>query len=403
MNTRLQRNIWLLYLYCFLFTSLILIPVIVPFFESRGLSLAEVFYLQASFALFVVLFEVPSGYIADLLGRKNALVAGALFHGAGFTWVYFADGFADLLIFEFLMGIAISLMSGADLSLLYDTQEALEQSTEDKTRGIANMRFAKSVAEGVSALLSGWMIMYSMDAVVIANAVVGWLPLVVSVFLTEAPFVKMEKGQTWQNLSGIVGHLLFGERLLRYVVLAIMFWGLSTFYVVWMLQPYWADQGVPLTLFGILWAAQSFLFAFATRITLPLEKKFGAAPLLIAMALLPVAGYLGMATLGGVIGILASFLFFASRGINQVLLTDALNRRVPSSFRSTANSMSSLGFRLVYIITGPLVGLSLDGFGLYATLALLGIASLVLMVVLLPPLLREVRMVERKVPVAAAP
>ena len=66
----------MLYGFSFFWLALVIIPVIVPFFESKGLSLAEVYYLQAIFAFVVVVFEVPSGYFADVFGRKNALVVG---------------------------------------------------------------------------------------------------------------------------------------------------------------------------------------------------------------------------------------------------------------------------------------------------------------------------------------
>jgi len=92
---------------------MVIIPVIVPFFESRGLSLAQVFYLQAIFAAFVVLFEVPSGYIADVFGRRNVLIAGSIFHGLGFSWLYFAEGFAQLVLFEMTVGLGLSFLSAA--------------------------------------------------------------------------------------------------------------------------------------------------------------------------------------------------------------------------------------------------------------------------------------------------
>ncbi len=262
----------------------------------------------------------------------------------------------------------------------------------EKTRGIANMRFIKSCGEGCAALLAGVLVIYSFDAIVIANALFAWCPLALALLLTEAPFVRMEGGQHVANLKQVVGHLLVSDRLLRMICLNITFFSLMTFYVVWMLQPYWSMQGVPLTLFGILWAAQSFLFAIATRLTIPLEDRFGAVPVLVVMGVLPVVGYMGMALTGGILGIALSFVFFISRGINQVILTDALNRRVPSAFRSTANSMTSFMFRGVYIVTGPVVGFLIDAVGMQATLLVLCGVSVLLFGVLLMPMLGAVRL-----------
>ncbi len=394
MNRQLERNIPVLYVFSFFWLAMVIIPVMVPFFESRGLSLAQVFYLQAFFAFVVVLFEVPSGYVADMLGRRNALIAGSVFHAIGFTWLCFADGFVELMIFEALVGVGISLLSGADLSLLYDTQEALEHDNKRKAHGIANMRFIKSVAEGISALIGGVLIASSFEVTVIANAIFAWVPLVLSLFLTEAPFTRMDEGQHVGNLKRVIRHLYFDNRLLRRICLSTTMFGLMTFYVVWMLQPYWQDQGIPLTAFGLLWAAQCFLFAAVTRVALPLEERFGAVPMLVVMALLPVAGYLGMSLAGGVIGILFSFVFFISRGINGVVLTDALNRRIPSSYRATANSMTSFMFRGIYIVTGPIVGFSVEQLGLETTMLLLAAVAFVLFVSLMLPMIGDVREAE---------
>jgi len=390
MNKKLERNIPVLYLFSFFWLSLVIIPVIVPFFESKGLSLAEVYYLQAIFALVVVVCEVPSGYVADILGRKNALVAGSIFNGLGFTWLNFVDGFGGLVLFEVMVGIGISLLSGADLSLLYDTQDSLRQSHSEKASGIANMRFTKSLAEGMAALLGGALVAFSFDAVTLANAIVAWCPFLLSFFLVEAPFTRMRSNQHLANLRLIVRHMYLNDRLLRLICVNITLFGLATFYVVWMLQPYWRDQQVPLTAFGILWAAQSFTVAITSKISMPLENRLGPKPVLIVMALLPVVGYLGMAAFGGMMGILLSFSFFISRGLNQVILSDALNRRVPSMFRATANSITSFAFRGIYIVTGPAVGIMISIWGMLTTLWVLGTVVTVLFVVSLIPLLQEI-------------
>ncbi|MDG1204629.1 MAG: MFS transporter [Pseudomonadales bacterium] len=397
MKNKLRRNIQVLYGFSFFWLALVIIPVIVPFFESKGLSLAEVYYLQAIFAFIVVVFEVPSGYFADVFGRKNALVVGSVFHALGYTVLNFSEGFAGLVFFEATVGIGLSLLSGADLSLLYDSQEALDLDPAEKGRGIGNMRTIKSVAEGCAALLGGFLVAFSFEAVIFANTLFAWMPLLLSFLLVEAPFTKMEKGAHIGNLKKVLRFLYVDDRLLRLICMNITFFGLATFYVIWMLQPYWRDQDVPFALFGVLWAAQSFVVAATSKLTFPLEEKFGAKPMLILMGVLPIIGYWGMAGMGGLIGIVLSFSFFVSRGINQVLLTDALNSRVPSAFRATANSMTSFMFRGVYIVTGPVVGYSIDQFGTDTVLWGLGGAIVLVVGLFLLPLLSEIELLQRGV------
>lgn len=391
MNKKLKRNITILYFSSFFWLAMVVMPIIVPFFQSKGLDLAQVFYLQALFAMAVVVFEVPSGYVADILGRKNALVAGSFFHGAGFTLMYFADGFGSLVVVEVILGLGLSLLSGADLSLLYDTQQALGYSVREKSNGIAHMRFIKSVSEGVAALLGSLVLLYSFDAVVAVNAVFSWIPLVFSFFLVEAPYERMVENRIIGNMKLVVSHLFYEDKLLKLICLSITFFSLSTFYAVWLFQTYWSDQEIELGWFGVLWAAQSFVVALAAKSCHLLEDKIGPRPILVAIGLLPVLGYFSMAGLGGLAGILVGFLFFISRGWNQVMLTDALNRRVPASFRATANSMTSFLFRTIFILTGPAVGVLYDQYGMNVTLTCLGILCSFFFLSLMIPLLRRVQ------------
>jgi MFS family permease len=63
---------------------MMIVPVIAPFFESKGLSLAQVFYLQALYASAIVILEAPSGYLADRVGRRTVLLIGSIAHGIGY-------------------------------------------------------------------------------------------------------------------------------------------------------------------------------------------------------------------------------------------------------------------------------------------------------------------------------
>jgi hypothetical protein len=97
---------------------------------------------------------------------------------------------------------------------------------------------------------------------------------------------------------------------------------------------------------------------------------------------------------------LASASFFLARGMGLVILRDALNRRVPGSFRATANSLASFGFRGAFVLTGPVVGHVLDLWGMSTTLWLLAGATLVIFAGLILPLLAAAR-AQRVMPEAA--
>ena len=90
---------------------LLLMPVMVPFIRAHGLTMTEVFELQTVYALGLVTLEVPSGYVADLIGRKRCLVLASICYGVAFTWLATAATFWDFVGFELVAAVAASSAS----------------------------------------------------------------------------------------------------------------------------------------------------------------------------------------------------------------------------------------------------------------------------------------------------
>ncbi len=387
LQQNLLRTLWLGFFQVFL----VFMPVAVPFFQSKGLSMGDVFTLQAFFGLIVLLSEVPSGYVADLIGRKKTLVVGAAIAGVGHSLLLTADGFWGLVMFELALGIAHSLISGADIAILYDTELALGRGAQAQRQVVGRLYGFRTVSESIAAVLCSLLLLHSMDLVIWVQAAAGWIPLALALLLVEPPGERMSSDSHLGNMAEICRILLTRSKLLRLTVLALCIWSLTTFYAVWLLQKIWENQGIDLVHFGYLWAGLTVIAALAGRYAHKAEDKLGTSGLLAFIGLSPVLGYLGLEHFGMVGGYLASATFFISRGFGLVVLRDALNQRVPSEYRATANSLTSFGFRGAFMLTGPFVGYYLDIWGMQATLYLLAAATLVIFVVLVLPLLLAVR------------
>ena len=392
MNTptrrQLQRNVPRTLCLSFLQVFMLLMPVIVIFFESRGLALADVLLLQAWFAVLVGALEVPSGYIADMLGRRGTMIVGGLFLGIGHTWLVFAHGFWPLAAFEASLAVAFSLISGADLALLYDTELALAEGGEHKQRAVRRLFFARNLSEALAAVLcSVLLLVVSMDGIAIVQAVCGWLPFLLAFGLVEPPRKRLDTQSHGRNAVLILRALVLDNRILRLTFLALSIWSLTTMYAVWLLQAHWRSEGVELAHFGYIWGALTLLSAVAGRYAASLENRLGTATMLAFIGIGPVVGYLAMGLAGVAAGVGLSSLFFVCRGFGLVILRDALNRRVGSEIRATANSLASFGFRIAFAFTAPLVGDALDLWGLDTTLLLLAGASASIFVALILPLI----------------
>ena len=206
---KLQRNISRALYLRFFQAFMVLVPVAVPFFQSKGLLMRDVFTLQALFAGVVLLAEVPSGYMADLFGRRRVLLVGALFCGLGHSLLLIAEGFWTLALYELLLGISFSLASGSDLALLYDSELALGASAERQRRVVGKIYSLGTLSGALSGAVCSLILLGgSFVEVIWVQVIVGWIPFMVALGLVEAPR---------QSLDREAGHGREMKRILRYL------------------------------------------------------------------------------------------------------------------------------------------------------------------------------------------
>lgn len=372
-------------------TFLILLPIIVPFFQSRGLTMQQVFLLQALYGLVVLVMEVPSGYLADVWGRRPTLLFGAVCNALGHAALLADDGPWGLIVFEVLLGIGGSMISGADLALLYDSEKALAASVSRHEQAVQQLFLARNLAEAVASVVCvAVLAVYPIQVLIVFQVVVGALPVVFAIGLHE-PSVRRLSLDHGENFTRIFAHLWRGGDLLRQILLALAIWPLSTFYAVWLLQEHWQNQGIDLVWFGLLWAGLMGLTVLAGRVALATERSLGSTVVLWLIGLAPVVGYLGLATGELIIGMLAACLFFVARGLGLVVLRDAFNRRVPAEFRATAHSLTNFGFRLGFAATAPVIGWVVDSQDVTMAYRALAAAALLIFIWVIVPLVRTAR------------
>jgi len=388
----LHKNIKTIYLLGFFNSFMVVTPVYVPLLQGHGLSMSQVLQTQALFALTIAMFEVPSGYIADTWGRRRAILVGSAFFAVGFLCLWQAESFVDFLLYEAILGIGYSLISGADLALLYDTEVYLREQKlpggATASKSLSRLISVEAAASGIAGIVASILLLWSIETVVAAQAIISILPLCLAFLLVEVPRPKVDVSHN-SNARSILELLLFGKPVVLWTALAIAVFGLLAVYVFWIYQKYWEYQGIPTAWYGYIWAAFALTVSVAARFASTLEQRMGTRGVLCLIGALPLLGLAGMALGPGWIGVAFGFALQVSRGLSMSLFYEALNRRVPGNFRATVNSLVSFGVRVVFIGSGPLLGYALDSVGVVSTLLLLlAIFTPAIAVVLVPLLLR---------------
>jgi len=386
----MKKNIPLLYGFSFFDQFMIVIAVWVPYLAMKGIGMRQFMELQAVFAVVILCGEVPSGLLSDLWGRKKTLLLGSALKAVSFSLLPLWSSYEGFLVYHLTMGIALSMISGGDVALLYDSHLAAGGEKSGGTAVLGNASFGAQMGTTLSALVWGAVVSLSYGHLLWANAILSWIPVLLVLRVTEPP-PTLDRGQKRvEELKKMLSTTLVRDVETRLVLINMVLWGAGGLVMFWVNQKYWQESGVPLASFGALLAAYGLIAGLAGRSAARGAARYGRRPLLTAVGVLPILAYFGMASFLGWGGILLGILAPVGRGLGQVLFLDALNERISSAFRATVISMAQLGIRAAFCLLGPLVGYGIDAWGLPSVLSALGILfSIAFVGLLLPLALRE--------------
>jgi MFS family permease len=388
--TLIRKNITRIYFINFCRWFLFLMPFVVPYFTKIGMNMEQIFMLQGIYGFVIVLFEVPSGYFADLFGRKLSLLLGYFFIATSFTWLIFGQSYWQLIFFEILLGIGFSLVSGSDLSIVFDSILELKENYST-TKVLANFQFSAVIAQALAAIIASYLVLNSYEYLIYAQCLTSWIPFGLVFLLTEPKIKRMDKNKLKDNFIEIYNFIFKKDYLLLLIFINLVVWSMATYIAVWVYQKYWMDQQVKLFYFGFIWAGYHVLVGVTGLIVPRLSKLIGLPFIFVFCALFSIFGYYGMSFTQTWGTVMVGCLFQISRGLTQVVFKEAYNDRLESKFRATANSILSMCFRLVFFIIAYFIGSSIDQFGIPVVLRNLGHSFLILFVIILIPVLFKIK------------
>ena len=335
---------------------LLLMPVFVLFYEENRLGLQDIFIIQAFYSVCVICIEIPSGYFGDLLGRKRSILIGSFFASAGFSYYSISYTFYDFLIAQFLLAIGASFVSGSDIALLYDTLIQLEREGEYQ-RVAGKLASISNFSEGIAGLAGGALAVISLRTPLYVQTVLTILVIPIVATLKEPDRTKTDGSEnSFKAILRIVRYALHGHAEVKWLILYSSLVGTATLTIVWFVQPYLKVVGMPLSLFGVSWAALQFSIGVFAINAYRIETALGRKASLIALIILASAGFFLLSHFQTMWALPFLFIFYLVRGINGPVLNDYINRVVESDIRATVLSVKSLVGRLMFTILGPIVG-----------------------------------------------
>ena len=292
----MKKNIPLLYGFSFFDQFMIVIALWVPYLATQGIGMRQFMELQAVFAIVILGGEVLSGLLSDLWGRKKALLLGSTLKAVSFSLLPLWSSYEGFLFYHLTMGIALSMISGGDVALLYDSYLAAGGEKSRPTAMLGNAKLAAQTGTAVSALLGGAVVTLSYGHLLWANAILSWIPVLLLLRLTEPPAALDRGKKRSEALKEMLSTTLIGDAATRLVLLNLVASGTGGLVMIWTHQKYWQESGMPLAYFGVLMAGYSLIFGFAGRSAALGSARLGRRPLLAAAGALPIIACFGMAS-----------------------------------------------------------------------------------------------------------
>lgn len=355
------------------------------FLLDAGLSNLEAFAANAFFTLGMVLFEVPTGIVADMWGRRSSFLLGTVTLAAStglyvLLWQIEAP-FWQWAVVSVLIGLGFTFFSGATEAWLVD---ALEATGYD---GSLEKVFGQGQAISGAGMLTGSVAggylaqLTNLGVPFVARA--GILLLMFGVAFTlmrDIGFTPRRDGRPIAEMRRILADSIeYGWRIrtVKYLMLAAPFTGGVAIYVFYALQPYllelWGDPkayGIAGLVAAIVAGAQICGGFLTPRIRGLFRRRTSA---LLALEALGVAAVVlvGLLTNFWVVIVLITvwaLVFSAAMPIRQAYL----NGLIPSQQRATILSFDSLMSSSGGIGAQPVLGRSADVWGYPASYVLAG-------------------------------
>ena len=352
---------------------MVAMPIIVLFYQEHGLTLTEIMILQSVYSLSVALFEIPSGYIADVFGRKRTIFISTIFSLIGYLVFSFYGSFNAFMLAQFLVGIGGSLMSGSDSALIYDT--LLETNNKEKYTKVEGRHYAiGNFSEALAGILGGLLAVSSIYLPIYVQTTILFFSIPIALSIVEPEnYTKNKLDRSFSAIIQVVKFAVIENHKLRWLIIYSASMGVATLSMAWFAQPLFKQIDIPLAYFGILWAGLNFSSGITSFNAHHIYKKYKSHKILIMISLSISILFISLSFLNSILSLLFVLGIYLFRGLVTPILKDEININTSSNKRATVLSIRSFIIRISFAIFAPLLGYVADNYSLLNTFSILAV------------------------------
>ena len=353
-------NVNILYIYKFISECLPIYAFYTILFIERGQSVADVALLIALWSLFSIIFEIPSGILADRWNRRNMLAIAAVLQGLCFIIWFFSHSFFMFAVGFVFWAVAGAFASGTEESLIYDNLKS-DGCEEKFTKVYGRAKFFANTG-AVTGIASAGIIasFFGIEILALISAFICFVNVVFALQLREKNFyseqIEKEFVGFFQTLKEAV-FFIKGNMIALVVILFLVFFASLGSYLDEFDALIINDWGL-----GNLWVSViltvRFVFVALGDILAPIvQKKVSSTRKIFLFCALACVFFTIFALIWNKYALLLFGLSFMIMAVAEILLVNVLQSKIKEEGRATVMSFYGVGqnvfmicFSLVYAL-----------------------------------------------------
>lgn len=360
-----------------------IVPILIVYMLDRGLSLQQIALVAFVGGLFSIIFEIPSGAVADALGHRKALVlsmigqafAMALYLGGTFWWIIIATS---------LYWFSGTLMTGTDKALFFERLKELGREDEHQKLSGRASSFAHMV--GAMALLFSGVAytFHSWIPFVIGIIQFSFAAILISTFGNKKDSISVKKTEGFWNLTHHFKEAFHTIKQTPLIIWIIIIYGISYgsfFASTEFHQVILKDVGLAIALFGLVYSLKR-LVVMATAPFVHVFTKFLTPPKFLLINSLLFVMYFTLISITKkpffivIIFALGSFTHILA----SIAVNDYINKLISKGSRATTLSVKNMLVNIIKIISIAFFGWL---FYFYSTQKSFGVYGIILVLMLI--------------------
>lgn len=359
----LKRNIILGYILSALNSSLFwFAPWLL--FLYKFVNIEQVALLQAIGLATRVIAEIPTGALADLLGKKRTLTLAFFLTACGETTMAFSHTMPFFMVAYIVISLGYSFYSGTMDAFLYDTLFSKGREKDypvilSRSSGITN--FATAIAAIVGSLLfSLWI-----GLPFLITGVAKFVGFFITFFVDE-PKVDTFKFsfRNFVTQTRVGFHGLFSPKMVRYTCLILIYGMFSVVAYELLDDAAVVDWGYTAVQIGVLYSVLVFISIPMGFLYAKIVRKTGPVRLLIGATIVLALNYLFSPWINVYVWTTLFFVRVLYSPLKNSAIADIINTRTTSNVRVTTLSTVELLNKLPFVFLGMFVGLSMKAHGI---------------------------------------